>query len=57
MDKHVEHIDPIRFPKLISPIEEEMINIHKVGINNVVKGIKKILLTSIKTDANNKSNS
>jgi hypothetical protein len=57
MVKHIEHNDPIRFPKLISPIEEEMIDIHKIGINNLVKGINKILLNSINKDAKDKDNS
>jgi len=44
MQKSNEHQDPIRFPKLMEPIEQEMINLHKKTMKTLVVVITKKLV-------------
>jgi len=42
--KHAEHQDPQRFPKIIDPIEKEMMRIHEVESKKMFIEITKKLV-------------
>lgn len=42
--KHTEHNDPSRCPKLQVPIEEQMIGLHRKGMDKILVDITKELV-------------
>lgn len=46
---HKEHQDPLRYPKIMVPLEEEMINVHRRGVKRMVVDITKLTVKQKKS--------